>query len=97
MLSCPPPPRVRVFVARERVDLRKGFDGLLFDVEANDLWLGSWGAPPLIPVVGHRYLLGHPLEARSPLLSTHESDVVVDGASLQRDLMPELGPELGLS
>jgi transposase len=28
MLSFPPSPQVRIFVAREHVDMRKGFDGL---------------------------------------------------------------------
>lgn len=28
MLSFPPSPQVRIFAARERVDMRKGFDGL---------------------------------------------------------------------
>ena len=32
MLSFPPSPQVRVFVAREPIDLRKGFDGLSGEV-----------------------------------------------------------------
>lgn len=32
MLSFPPSPQVRVFVAREPIDLRKGFDGLSSEV-----------------------------------------------------------------
>lgn len=91
------------------------FDGLLFDVEQNGLWLSSWGprpadptqcreelrrrvaaAPRLIPVYQHRYLLADPCIAGNPVLSVHQSDIIVYGVDLRTYLLVEFARLLGL-
>jgi hypothetical protein len=83
-------------------------EGLVFDVEENGLWPASWGARPddpaargaqvaalfaaaprLVPVIGHRFLL--PVEPY-PVLSVHQSDIVVYGGDLREFLLAELLP-----
>jgi hypothetical protein len=39
-------------------------------------------APRLLPVIGHRYLLAEPCEAGNPVLSIHQSDIIVYGIDL---------------
>lgn len=46
-------------------------------------------APSLIPVYGHRYLVGLPLEAGNPVLSVMGSDIIVYGLDLPRYLQTE--------
>lgn len=46
-------------------------------------------APPLIPVYGHRYLVGLPLEAGNPVLSVMGSDIIVYGLDLPGYLQTE--------
>lgn len=48
--------------------------------------------PPLVPVYGHRYLPGTGGEAGHPVLSVHQTDIVVYGADLPRYLRAEFGP-----
>jgi hypothetical protein len=89
--------------------LRWPLEGLLFDVENNDLWLDSWSsrpdsaearqekleglvskAPRLIPIFGHRYLLGTSAKPGNPVLSVHQADIIVYGADLRAYLLAEL-------
>ncbi len=89
-------------------------EGLLFDVERNDLWLNSWGvrpndagdrqqrlstlvreAPALIPIFAHRYLLGVPVRAGNPILSVHQSDIILYGSNIRNYLIAELSELLG--
>jgi hypothetical protein len=48
------------------------------------------GAPPLIPLMGHRYLVGEPLEAGNPVLSIYGSDVIVYAPTFGAWLVAEL-------
>ncbi len=54
-------------------------------------------APPLIPIIGHRYLLGMPLEAGNPVLSVHQTDFIIYGSTLRNFLILELGDLLGIN
>jgi hypothetical protein len=54
------------------------------------------GAPRLIPVFGHRYLLGEPCAADNPVFSVWQSDIVVYGANLRDYFLFELSDLLGL-
>ena len=84
-------------------------DGILFDIEENDIWLNSWGvhpdtseerrirllglvhrAPALIPLTGHRYLLGTPFASGNPVLSVYQSDIICYGSDLRHFLILEL-------
>ena len=47
-------------------------------------------SPPLIPVMGHRYLVGHPLESGNPVLSIYGGDVIVYARSFGAWLVEEL-------
>jgi hypothetical protein len=49
------------------------------------------GGPPLIPLMGHRYLVGEPLEAGNPVLSIYGSDVIVYAPTFGTWLVAELG------
>jgi len=90
--------------------LRAPFEGLLFDVEHNALWLADWGSrpataegarqqavsalstvPTLVPVWAHRYLPTQPPGAGNPVLSVHQSDIVIYGADLADYLSREFG------
>jgi hypothetical protein len=90
-------------------------EGLVFDVENNDLWPDSWGerpdnaegrqqrlselfqaAPPLIPITGHRYLVGTPVQAGNPVLSVHQSDIIFYGLDFRKFLIAELSDLLGI-
>jgi hypothetical protein len=51
------------------------------------------GAPKLVPVVGHRYIV--PIEPHV-VLSVHQGDIIVYGNDLRAFLLAELGPLLGL-
>lgn len=48
-------------------------------------------APRLIPIYGHRYLVGEPCQARNPVLSIIQSDVVAYGADLRQYLIADFG------
>jgi hypothetical protein len=54
------------------------------------------GAPRLIPVFDHRYLLAEPCVAGNPVFSVWQSDIVVYGASLRDYLVFEFSGRLGL-
>lgn len=54
-------------------------------------------APPLIPIIGHRYLLGTPLTAGNPVLSIHQSDIIIYGSNLRNFLILELSDLLGIN
>ena len=92
------------------------FEGLISDVEENQLWLKSWGAKPhdaekrkeclrgilasaprLIPIYGHRFLLADPGRSGNPVLSVHQSDIIIYGADLRDYLLAELGELIGVS
>lgn len=81
-------------------------DGLVFDVEQNDLWQRDWGrkpasrkgrrarirelvagAPKLVPVIGHRYLLAEPLAVGNPVFSVYQSDIIVYETDLRTFLI----------
>jgi hypothetical protein len=47
-------------------------------------------SPPLIPLMGHRYLVGHPLESGNPVLSIYGTDVVVCSPTFTTWLVDEL-------
>jgi hypothetical protein len=47
-------------------------------------------APPLIPIIGHRYLVGTPLQAGNPVLSVHQSDIIFYGLDFRKFLIAEL-------
>ncbi|BCJ35987.1 hypothetical protein Athai_34900 [Actinocatenispora thailandica] len=48
-------------------------------------------APPLVPIYSHRYLPGVGGPAGHPVLSMHQTDIVVYGADLARYLRAEFG------
>lgn len=54
------------------------------------------GAPRLIPVFGHRYLLGEPCEAGRPVLSVMQADIVIYGAHLRDYFLVEFADLLGI-
>lgn len=53
-------------------------------------------APPLIPVFGHRYLLGKPVEVGNPVLSVYQSDIIIYGGDLRRYLLRDFASLLGI-
>lgn len=54
------------------------------------------GAPRLIPVFGHRYLLAEPCAADNPVFSVWQSDIVVYAANLRDYFLFEFAGPLGL-
>lgn len=52
-------------------------------------------APPLIPIFGHRHMLVVTDEGPNPVLSIHQSDVIVYGADILTYLETELGLRAG--
>lgn len=54
-------------------------------------------APPLIPVMGHRYMLDCLIESQNPVLSVYQSDIIVYGMNLQRYLLSEFDYLLNLN
>jgi hypothetical protein len=52
-------------------------------------------AAPLIPVYGHRCLVGAPLRAGNPVLSIHQTDIITYGDDLRGYLLHELFGEAG--
>lgn len=54
------------------------------------------GAPRLIPIIGHRYLLGDPCLPGNPVLSVYQSDIIVYGNDLRAYLLNEFHFECGL-
>ena len=55
------------------------------------------GAPQLIPLFGHRYLLAEPCESGNPVFSVWQSDIVVFSASLRDLLLLDFADILGLN
>jgi hypothetical protein len=55
------------------------------------------GAPPLIPIIGHRYLVGTPVKAGNPVLSVHQSDIIFYGSDLRKFLITELSDLLEIN
>ncbi len=53
-------------------------------------------APPLIPIIGHRFLLGEPMEEGNPVLSVYQSDIIVYGTNFRKFLLLELANLLQL-
>jgi hypothetical protein len=53
-------------------------------------------APTLIPLFGHRYLLGEPHRAGNPVLSVYQADIIFYGTDLRRWLLLEFAGLLGL-
>lgn len=53
-------------------------------------------AAPLIPIYGHRYLVGAPLAAGNPVLSVHQTDIIVYGSDLRAYLVNEHARLLGV-
>ncbi len=49
------------------------------------------GAPPLIPIISHRYLPAEPLEAGNPVLSVYQSDIIYYGRDLEDYVVHEFG------
>jgi hypothetical protein len=83
-------------------------EGVLFDVEHNNIWCPGWGekpssvksaldrcseliadAPKLIPVYGHRYIVSGAEPHSNPVLSVHQTDIIVYGATLEQYLLHE--------
>lgn len=54
------------------------------------------GAPRLIPVFGHRFLLAEPCEAGNPVFSIVQSDIIVYGSDLRSYFLVEFADLLGL-
>ncbi len=54
-------------------------------------------APKLLPIFGHRYLLGHPVKAGNPVLSVWQSDIIVYGSDLRHYLILEFSDLLGIA
>lgn len=54
-------------------------------------------APKLVPLYGHRYLLGDTASASNPVLSVWQSDIIVYGASLRNYLLLEFSDLLELN
>jgi hypothetical protein len=54
-------------------------------------------APRLIPLYGHRYLLGEPHTSGNPVLSVYQSDIIVYGQNLRSYLLIEFAAILGIS
>ncbi len=56
-------------------------------------------APPLIPILGHRYLPAEPTEAGNPVLSVYQSDIIYYGRDLgdyfSREFGGGTGPVIG--
>jgi hypothetical protein len=53
------------------------------------------GGPKLIPICGHRFLLAEPVVAGNPVLSIHQSDIIVYGKDLRSYLLAEFAGILG--
>ncbi len=54
-------------------------------------------APALIPIIGHRYLLGTPVRAGNPVLSVYQSDIILYGSDIRNFLIAELSSLLGFN
>jgi hypothetical protein len=46
-------------------------------------------APPLLPLLGHRFLVGEPFRVGNPVLSVMQSDIIVYGGDLRDYLLTE--------
>lgn len=53
-------------------------------------------APSLIPVYAHRYLVGEPKVEGNPVLSIHQSDIIVYGPELRSYFLVEFADLLGI-
>lgn len=91
-------------------------EGLIFDIENNNLWRASWGekpdsldkqiaifkdvfakAPKLIPIQGNRYLLTVEIDGTYPILSVHQSDIIIYGYDFRKYLVLDMSKELNLN
>jgi len=52
-------------------------------------------APPLIPILGHRYLPAEPFAAGNPVLSVYQSDIIYYGRDLEDYFTHEFGGDTG--
>lgn len=52
-------------------------------------------APPLIPILGHRYLPAEPSEPGNPVLSVYQSDIIYYGRDLEDYFFHEFGGGVG--
>lgn len=53
-------------------------------------------APKLLPIFGHRFLLAEPNKIGNPVLSIHQTDIIVYGANLRDYLLREFHELLGV-
>ena len=53
-------------------------------------------APKLVPICGHRYLVGDPVKAGNPVLSVWQSDIIIYGSNMRNFLLMECSGLLGL-
>lgn len=53
-------------------------------------------APKLIPIFGHRFLLVEPCIAGNPILSIHQSDIIIYGSDLRQYFLVEFSDLLDL-
>ncbi|MEM7336927.1 MAG: hypothetical protein AAF490_32940 [Chloroflexota bacterium] len=54
-------------------------------------------APPLIPIIGHRYLLGKPTQVNNPIFSVYQSDIIIYGMNLKKFLLVEFAQLLAIN
>jgi hypothetical protein len=54
-------------------------------------------APRLIPVFGHRFLVAEPCVAGNPVLSIHQSDIIIYGSDLRTYLLADFDDLVGLA
>jgi hypothetical protein len=55
-------------------------------------------APPLIPIIGHRYLIGNPVYREgNPVLSVYQSDIIIYATDFKRFLLVELSTALDIN
>ncbi len=96
--------------------IERFFEGLVLDVERNNVWLPVWGvkpqspkgreeqlralvatAPRLIPVAYDTFLLAEPHRAGNPVLSVHQSEIIICATDLRSFLLGTLYSLIGVS
>jgi hypothetical protein len=53
-------------------------------------------APKLVPLLGHRYLLTEPCEMGNPVLSIHQSDIIIYSVDLRTYFLMEFAQLIGM-
>lgn len=53
-------------------------------------------APKLIPIFGHRFLLAEPCQSGNPVISIHQSDMIIYGTDLLNYFLVEFGDLVGV-